>query len=148
MAVHIRLQRKGATHRPFYHLVAADQRSPRDGKYLEKLGYYDPNTQPSTVVMKAERIQHWYDKGAQLSNTASKLLKSQSIKLESRSKKVVTTKAKADAETKEAPKAKTTAKKATAKKTSTKKATTKKASTKKTTAKKTSAKKATAKKKS
>ena len=84
MSVHIRLQRKGATHRPFYHLVAADRRSPRDGKYLEKLGYYDPNVEPSTVVVKSDRIQHWYNRGAQLTNAARKLLKAQKIELAAR----------------------------------------------------------------
>lgn len=81
MAVHIRLQRHGNTHRPFYHVVAADVRAPRDGKFLEKLGYYDPNKNPSQIVLKEDRIQHWYEKGALLSNTCQKLVKIQKLEL-------------------------------------------------------------------
>lgn len=81
MAVHIRLQRKGAIHRPFYHVVAADQRSPRDGKFIEKLGYYDPATEPSTIELKTDRIQYWYEKGAQPSETLASLLKAKKIVL-------------------------------------------------------------------
>jgi small subunit ribosomal protein S16 len=75
MAVHIRLQRRGNTHNPFYHVVAADQRMKRDGRFIEKLGYYDPNTEPSTIVMKEDRVQHWYSKGAQMTETVEKLVK-------------------------------------------------------------------------
>ncbi|MDD9951569.1 MAG: 30S ribosomal protein S16 [Zetaproteobacteria bacterium] len=81
MAVHIRLQRRGSTHRPFYHLVATDSRSPRDGRFIEKLGYYDPKGEPSTVEVKADRLQHWYSKGAQLSDAVAKLVKIKSIAL-------------------------------------------------------------------
>ena len=81
MAVHIRLQRRGATHRPFYHLVAADHRSPRDGRFIEKLGTYDPNLEPSGIVIKAERLAHWYAKGAQLSNAVANLVKLQKLEL-------------------------------------------------------------------
>ena len=82
MGVHIRLQRRGSTHSPFYHVVAADQRSPRDGKFLEKLGYYNPKTEPSTIELKEDRVQYWYSKGAQFTNTTKKLAKIKSIKLE------------------------------------------------------------------
>lgn len=81
MAVHIRLQRRGSTHRPFYHLVAADSRCARNGKFLEKLGYYDPKTEPSTIELDAERVQHWYAQGAQPSATATKLLKIKKVEL-------------------------------------------------------------------
>ena len=81
MAVHIRLQRRGSTHRPFYHVVAADQRSPRDGKFIEKLGYYDPGTTPSLVELKSDRIQHWYEKGAQLTDATKRLVNIKKIKL-------------------------------------------------------------------
>ena len=81
MSVHIRLQRHGSTHRPFYHVVAADTRAPRDGKFLEKLGYYDPNHEPSQIVLKSDRLQYWYERGAQLTNTAQKLVKAQKIEL-------------------------------------------------------------------
>ena len=66
MALTLRLQRHGSTHRPFYHLVAADSRSPRDGRFIEKLGYYDPNQEPSVIEMKEDRVQYWYQNGAQL----------------------------------------------------------------------------------
>ena len=66
MAVSIRLQRRGTTHRPFYHIVAADSRAPRDGRFIEKLGYYDPKAEPSVIEVKTERVQHWYERGAQL----------------------------------------------------------------------------------
>lgn len=81
MAVHIRLQRKGSTHTPFYHLVATDHRSARDGRHIERLGYYDPASNPSTVKVKEDRIQYWFSKGAQLSNTVNKLLQKQNITL-------------------------------------------------------------------
>ncbi|MBP6219276.1 MAG: 30S ribosomal protein S16 [Oligoflexales bacterium] len=81
MAVHIRLQRRGSPHKPFYHVVAADHRKPRDGQFIEKLGYYDPNTEPSTIVLKADRVQHWYGKGAQLTGAAEKLVKAQKMVL-------------------------------------------------------------------
>ena len=51
MAVSIRLQRRGTTHRPFYHIVAADSRAPRDGRFIEKLGYYDPKAEPSSLKL-------------------------------------------------------------------------------------------------
>lgn len=81
MAVHIRLQRKGNTNRPFYHVVAADHRARRDGRFLEKLGYYDPTTEPSTIELKDERLQHWYSQGAQLSETVAKIAKIKKIAL-------------------------------------------------------------------
>ena len=81
MAVHIRLQRKGAPHRSFYHVVAADHRSRRDGRFLEKLGFYDPNTEPSTINLKEDRVQFWYGKGAQLSTAIKSLVKVKKLKL-------------------------------------------------------------------
>ena len=81
MAVHIRLQRKGCTHKPFYHIVATDQRNARDGRFIEKLGYYDPNCEPSVIQLKDERIQYWYSKGAQLSVPVTKMLKIKEVKL-------------------------------------------------------------------
>ena len=82
MAVHIRLQRHGSTHRPFYHVVAADHRKPRDGRFIEKLGYYDPNREPSVIELKSDRVQYWFSKGAQLSTAAEKLVKIKEINLE------------------------------------------------------------------
>lgn len=82
MAVHIRLQRKGNTHRPFYHMVATDHRNPRDGRFIEKLGYYDPMANPSIIELKEDRVQFWYGKGAQLTKAAEKLVKLKKYKLE------------------------------------------------------------------
>ncbi len=79
MAVHIRLQRHGSTHRPFYQLVAADHRAARDGRFIEKLGYYDPSHEPSVISLKSDRIQYWYSKGAQLSSAVANLLKKSKV---------------------------------------------------------------------
>lgn len=79
MAVHVRLQRHGRRNRPFYHIVAADHRKPRNGACIEKLGYYDPSTNPSTAVVHGDRVQHWYERGAQLSSTVRNILKAQKI---------------------------------------------------------------------
>lgn len=81
MAVHLRLQRHGSKHRPFYHVVATDHRSSRDGRFIEKLGYYDPAHEPSTIELDADRVQFWYSKGAQLSNTVEKFAKLKKIEL-------------------------------------------------------------------
>lgn len=81
MAVHIRLQRKGSTHRPFYHVVATDHRNPRDGRFIEKLGYYDPNCEPSLIEIKDDRVQHWYGRGAQLTDSVAKLIKVKNLEL-------------------------------------------------------------------
>ena len=82
MAVHIRLQRKGNTHRPFYHMVATDHRNPRDGRFIERLGYYDPMADPSIIELKEDRLQHWYGQGAQLTKAAEKLVKIKKFNLE------------------------------------------------------------------
>ncbi len=82
MAVTLRLARHGSTHRPFYHVVAADSRKPRNGRYLEKLGYYDPSHNPSLVELKEDRVQFWYGNGASVSNTVEKLIKVKNYKLE------------------------------------------------------------------
>ncbi|MEW6546354.1 MAG: 30S ribosomal protein S16 [Bacillota bacterium] len=74
MAVRIRLKRMGAKNRPFYRLVVADSRSPRDGRFIEEIGYYDPTTEPATVSVKQERVLDWLRKGAQPSDTARALL--------------------------------------------------------------------------
>lgn len=82
MAVHLRLSRHGTRNRPFYHLVAQDHRMRRDGRFIEKLGTYDPGLELSHIDVKEERIRFWYERGAQLSPTVSKLLKIKNIKLE------------------------------------------------------------------
>ncbi|MDX6490067.1 MAG: small subunit ribosomal protein [Gaiellaceae bacterium] len=75
MAVKLRLTRVGSKKNPIYRIVAADSRSPRDGKFLEIVGRYNPQTDPSTIEFDEERIRHWLSKGAQPSNTVQRLLK-------------------------------------------------------------------------
>lgn len=75
MAVRIRLARHGAKKRPFYRIVVADGEKPRDGRFLEKVGTYDPQYDPAKVTMKAERIKYWMDQGATPSETVKSLLK-------------------------------------------------------------------------
>ena len=75
MAVKIRLARAGAKKAPFYRIVVADSRSPRDGRFIEILGRYNPRTQPSTIELDVEKTKAWVAKGAELTETAAKLLK-------------------------------------------------------------------------
>jgi small subunit ribosomal protein S16 len=75
LAVKLRLTRVGSKKNPVYRIVAADSRSPRDGKFLEIVGRYNPQTEPSTIDFDEERIRHWLSKGAQPSNTVQRLLK-------------------------------------------------------------------------
>ena len=72
--VRIRLTRRGAKKRPFYRVVAADQRAPRDGRFIEMLGYYDPMKNPRLLKMDLERIDHWLSKGAQPTDTVKALI--------------------------------------------------------------------------
>ncbi|MDZ4823067.1 MAG: 30S ribosomal protein S16 [Flavobacteriales bacterium] len=74
MAVKIRLQRHGKKSKPFFHIVAADSRSPRDGKYIERLGSYNPNTNPATIVLDNEKAIQWLRNGAQPTDTARAIL--------------------------------------------------------------------------
>lgn len=74
MAVRIRLRRMGAKKKPFYRLVVADSRSPRDGRFIESIGHYNPLTNPAEVKVDAEKALDWLKKGAQPSDTARKLL--------------------------------------------------------------------------
>ena len=69
----------GAKKNPFYRIVVADQQSPRDGRFIETVGRYNAQTDPSTIVLNEERIRHWLDRGAQPSDTVKKLLKTQGI---------------------------------------------------------------------
>ncbi len=73
MGVKIRLARAGAKKAPFYRIVAADSRSPRDGRFIEILGRYNPRTEPSTIELDIEKVDAWLAKGAQMSETAGKL---------------------------------------------------------------------------
>lgn len=74
LAVKIRLARAGAKKAPFYRVVAADSRAPRDGRFIEILGRYNPRTDPSTIELDVEKIDAWIAKGAQPSETVAKLL--------------------------------------------------------------------------
>jgi SSU ribosomal protein S16P len=75
MAVKIRLQRHGRGKRPFYHIVVADSRSPRDGKYIERLGDYNPLTRPATIHINVDKAVNWLMKGAQTTDTVRAILK-------------------------------------------------------------------------
>lgn len=75
MSVKIRLTRRGTKKKPFYRIVAADIESPRDGRFLENLGTYDPMIEPAAVTLKEERIRYWLGEGAQLTTTVKSLLK-------------------------------------------------------------------------
>jgi small subunit ribosomal protein S16 len=79
MAVKIRLTRVGATNNPIWRVVAADQRSPRDGRFIDVLGHYNPQTDPSTIDLDEQKVRHWLSQGAQPSNTVKKLLKAKGI---------------------------------------------------------------------
>jgi small subunit ribosomal protein S16 len=74
LAVKIRLTRTGRKKLPSYRVVVADSRMPRDGRFIEAIGFYDPKTDPSTIDIDADRAKSWLDKGAKPSNTVSKLL--------------------------------------------------------------------------
>ena len=75
MAVSIRLRREGAKNRPYYKVVVADSRSPRDGKFIEIIGTYDPKKADHNSTLKLDRIDHWISQGAQPSDTVRSLIK-------------------------------------------------------------------------
>jgi small subunit ribosomal protein S16 len=75
MAVSIRLRRTGSTRRPAYRVVVADSRSPRDGRFIDIIGHYNPLTQPPTVSIDRTKAEAWISKGAQPSNTVKRLMK-------------------------------------------------------------------------
>ena len=75
MPVKIRLTRKGTKKRPFYRIIATDSESPRDGKFLEVLGYYDPFQDQGQAQIDKERVEKWVQKGAKISETVSSLLR-------------------------------------------------------------------------
>ena len=79
MAVSMRLTRVGGKKDPLWRVVVADRRSPRDGRFIETVGRYNPQTDPSTIVLNEERIRYWLARGAQPSDTVQKLLKTQGI---------------------------------------------------------------------
>ena len=75
MAVKIRLARRGRKKRPFYHIVVADARAPRDGKFIEKIGVYNPMTKPATIDLDRDKAFDWLQKGAQPTDTARAILR-------------------------------------------------------------------------
>jgi small subunit ribosomal protein S16 len=79
MAVKIRLTRIGAKGKPFYRIIAADKEYPRDGRFLEILGNYDPKKNPAEVTLKEDRVRDWLSKGAKPTLTVSHLLKTKGI---------------------------------------------------------------------
>ena len=79
MAVKIRLRRMGAKKAPFYRVVVADSRYPRDGRFIEEIGYYDPTKDPSVISIDADKAQTWIKNGAQPTDTVKKLLKIKGI---------------------------------------------------------------------
>jgi len=79
MSVRIRLTRKGTNKKPFYRIVAADIENPRDGRFLELLGTYDPMVEPAAIVLKEDRIKYWLGEGAKPSTTVQSILKRQGV---------------------------------------------------------------------
>ena len=83
MAVKIRLARHGAKKRPFYRVVVADSESPRDGRFLETVGTYNPLPDPAEVTLKGDRIKYWIEQGALATDTVKGLLKKEGIAVKS-----------------------------------------------------------------
>jgi small subunit ribosomal protein S16 len=79
LAVKLRLARVGSKKNPIYRVVVADSRSPRDGRFIEIIGRYNPQTDPSTIVLDEERVKDWLAKGAQPSGPVSRLIKAAGI---------------------------------------------------------------------
>ena len=82
MAVKIRLARHGAKKKPFYRIVVADSESPRDGKFLENVGTYDPAYDPAKITIKTDRVRYWMDQGALPTDTVRSLLKKEGFSRE------------------------------------------------------------------
>src|SRR4051794_2781083 len=78
MSVRVRLTRVGSKKNPIWRVVVSDQRSPRDGRFIETIGHYNPQTEPSTIVIDEERFRHWVARGAQPTNTVKQLVKAHS----------------------------------------------------------------------
>ena len=79
MSVKIRLARHGSKKNPIYRVVVADSRSPRDGKFIEIVGRYNPQTQPSTIEIDEAKVKDWISKGAQPTDSVKRLMKAQGI---------------------------------------------------------------------
>ncbi len=75
MSVKIRLTRHGSKKQPYYRIVVAASDSPRDGRFIEIVGHYNPNTDPASIDFKSERLRHWLEKGATPTTTVSQLIK-------------------------------------------------------------------------
>ena len=85
MSVKIRLTRTGSKKQPFYRIIVADSRSPRDGRFIENIGTYDPKTDPSTIELNKEKARDWLKKGATPTETVRKLFDIVNLKSESES---------------------------------------------------------------
>ena len=81
MAVVLRLKRMGTNKKPFYRIVATERTNPRDGRFVEEIGYYDPKKNPSVIKMDREKTLYWLKNGAQPSATVKSLIKKQGIKV-------------------------------------------------------------------
>ena len=79
MATKLRLQRRGRRNFPFYQIIVADSRAPRDGKYIERIGSYNPNTNPATITLDFERALHWLQTGAEPSDTVRNILSREGV---------------------------------------------------------------------
>ena len=79
MAVKIRLRRMGAKKAPFYRIVVADSRFPRDGRFIEEIGYYDPTKEPSVIKVDADKAKKWIESGAQPTDTVKNILKKNGV---------------------------------------------------------------------
>ena len=79
MAVKIRLRRMGAKKVPFYRIVVADERYPRDGRFIEEIGYYDPTKEPTVVNLDADKAKTWLKNGAQPTDTVKVILKKEGV---------------------------------------------------------------------
>ncbi|MBO4501770.1 MAG: 30S ribosomal protein S16 [Clostridia bacterium] len=79
MAVKIRLRRMGAKKAPFYRIVVADSRYPRDGRFIEEIGYYNPMTNPADIKLDAEKAKQWISNGAQPTDTVKAILKNNGV---------------------------------------------------------------------
>ncbi len=79
MAVKMRLRRMGAKKAPFYRVIIADERAPRDGKFIDEIGYYNPLTNPAEIKINAEKAEKWLNDGAQPTETVKSLLKKSGI---------------------------------------------------------------------
>lgn len=123
MAVKLRLKRMGAKQKPFYRIIVADSRSPRDGRFIETVGTYDPVKKADNITVKEDRITYWLDNGAQPTDTVKSILSNVGVWATYKNSKVKKADKKATKEVKE----EKATKKTTTKKTTTKKTTKKEA---------------------